>query len=420
MIRISWSRASVIRPLVSILDQMVLSLSSLGLVIVTARLATISEFATFALAHAALVAMIGGIRVVLGNALIFDMGRKGAGRTSDAALAGGMLIALGVGLAVGIPLSLSALAGPNWLSPILLSAAVAGPGLCVVEALRAGHYACHTPWRAAVLSAGVLILSGSFLLWVSVTSRVWWHPLAAWGLAFDVVALLALLQRRPWRFPRAVGRLVHAQDIMWRARFGHYAAASGTQLAVPYLVALGGGPSAVAGLRAAQTLVGFPMQIPQGLQPWLAANATRAYSETLSPPVTLLRAWHFGQLVIVSLAYGAILLLPPGMGPVLLGETWYLAREVLPVALVGALLIQMAAGVEILARAMGDALSPALVRTVMILPTIGAAWTGAVLGGATGAAYGLALSNAFVLTLLSGRYLRRQHINLRRCENRAG
>ncbi|WP_380166000.1 hypothetical protein [Jannaschia sp. R86511] len=374
-------------------DQAVSSLANAALSIVVARTVSPTEYGAFALAFSVYTLAVAVSQAVSGQVVMIRYSAAtGAERTRVAAAAAGTSVVLGLVsavlvAAVALPLGLP-------LNQVLLATGVLLPALMLQDTWRTVFVSRGEPKQAfandllwTVLQA-VLI---SVLLLLSV-GQAYWYVLA-WGASAAVAAAWGVRQARAVPALGATRAfVVDHRDVAVPSVANAVAILGATQVAFVAMAAVAS-VETVGAIRAAQTLlgplniVGFALSsfaVPEIVRHDLSRRGHTVVALVLS-----------GVLVVVDLAWGAVLLLlPDPVGEQLLGETWGAAREALPGLVAFTACIGATVGATAVMRALARAsyafwVSAMLGPLVIVLSVLGA-WRYA----ETGAAWGLATAAA--------------------------
>lgn len=384
----------------TLLDQVLSSATNAGLSIIIARSVGAVEFGAFSIAFILFSFMVGLCRALITDPLIVRFSGAGA---SDLKRAGQQ--ATGASFVVGLNASavsaLTALALGGRVGTALLALALVLPGLLVQDAWRQHFFAAGRPRSAAindgvwagtqvVLIAGVLLADrgGVFTLTL------------AWGVAAGVAALVGSAQAGGLPHVRAWWTWLRAHRDLSTHLAAGYSLNMGAVHLTMTLVGVFGGLAAVGALRAVQVLLG-PLQVLfPGLTAFVLPYLSRRVPEgarRLLMPAVLVSALAAGAAAVVVLV---LLLLPQQWGEELLGESWELAREVLPAVGVMTALIGAAVGGTLALKALSKGAKVLVVTLVQAPLILVLGCVGAIYDGARGAASGLALAHLAGLVVL--------------------
>ncbi|MFG2773871.1 hypothetical protein [Streptomyces sp. NPDC048350] len=372
----------------SVLDQAAASLTNIAVLVIAARASSADGFAAFSMVYIVFTVLLGLGAAYVGQSVVLEKGeehetgaavRSAVAFTATASTAAGALL-----LAAG-----AVLGGATGLAVLALGAVL--PVVLVQDGLRYGFSALRRPHLA--LAADLLRLAcavPALLLQPHGSSPA--RLVLVWGLSALPAALLGLallhpyVRNRPWSLRRLLGK-----DHLGRrfvVEFGVGSASS--QLAVLGLGLLAG-PLVVGALRGATTLFGplntlFTSVNAFGPPLLGRAGGRRA---TVRAAVALATV-----LALVALGWAAVLYaLPDRVGRQLLGATWQSTAALLPAT--GSQYAVMAAGTCALVTL--RVLSPRAtlsVQVVFSLLSVALMLAGYGVGGAAGAAWGLAAGSA--------------------------
>lgn len=379
----------------STVDQVVSSLSNFALSILVARQVSVREYGAFALSFALYGYLVTVSRLLVSQPLAIRYSgveptefscaaRQSTGAAIIVALvpAAGMVAA---GIAVG-----------GMVGPSLIATAALLPGLLLQDSWRTVFVASGRPRAAALNDTAWGIVQVAFVLAVSSVGRgsaVGY--LLAWGLAGCVAAALGAVQAGFVPAPGEAWRWLAAHWDLSRYFVSELVAINGATQLMLIMVAAIGGLSVTGALRGAQvltgpvtilTLSGMAFVIPElARRHWIVGRRLLRVALGIS-----------GAVVVLATAWGILLLvLPDAIGRQLMGSTWAGTERIL-VPTVVAMVISVASlgptcGVH--AMKLPRVLFP---LQLMAAPAFLVGGVGGVfLGGAFGAATGIALAQAF-------------------------
>jgi O-antigen/teichoic acid export membrane protein len=379
--------------LIAVADQATSSATNLALNILVAGIAAPEVFGAVGLASALYLLETGVVRgavadpyTVLSTESSVDQRRAAVGTAT----------AIGLGLA-GVHIAAGLLVdGP--LRSVLLTFGLVTPALVLQDVVRMMLYAHRQPLLAfesnliwAVVQAA---LSGVALAVGSPTGLV-----VAWGLGAGASAVYCLRQLgcAPWPMRWMSWFRGRSQlAVSWAT--DHFAQQGVAQVLV-WMIGIVAGLEAVASYRGAVVLTGPVTVMIAGLARGvvLPASVRRARRDDASLE-------HFILLnVIPVFAVGAVLLLvpllllPQGVGELLLAETWEGARRILPLVIVARVLNATTLGLVLGMRATAEHRLSLRLRLVSGAVTLGGATTAAAWWGVTGGAAALALISLLFL-----------------------
>jgi O-antigen/teichoic acid export membrane protein len=374
-------------------DQLLSSFTNFLLGLLVARAVSPRDLGAFSLVYATFTLTLGAVRALAGDTLVVrhsavskDRWHQGVRGSAGTALTAGVVVGTGCLIAGAI------LGGPLRILFSILGISL--PALLVQDVWRFSFFAAgrggsaflnDLTWAAAMFAALVLlILSGA-------TSVAWFT--FAWAGAGCVAAFVGLLQLRvlPSGPVTAVRWLRHNRDLAPRflAEFG---LASGTSNLVLFGMGSLMGLDQLGRLRAGQIALG-PLNVVFGGVGLVATpEGVRLLRESPRRLMHGCRLISLG-LGLSPLAVGAVLLsLPAGVGEFLLRGNWVAARSLLVPLSIGAATFGAAFGAYVGLRSLAAARRSLRARYVDAAATAVFAITGAAIGGAAGAAWGLAIA----------------------------
>ncbi|MEU1471063.1 hypothetical protein ABZ434_22905 [Streptomyces sp. NPDC005761] len=378
------ARAAVV---CSVADQGVAALTNILVLVVAARLSTVADFARFSAVYLVFSVLLGVSGAYTGQPLVL---RRGAGDETRGACRSAVLLTLLVSAVTGGLLAAVCVLLPGETAHALTMLGLVIP---VVLAQDTARYAFAT------LHAQHLALAADTLRLVCVLGALALQPHGApaarlvlvWGLSAlpALVLSAAVLHRRTAGTPARLRPLLRKGHLGRRfvVEFGVGNATS--QLSVLGLGAVGN-PLVVGALRGATTLFG-PLNVlftsATGFGPPLLG---RLATDRLRVRATAALA---GLLAITAAGWATVLaLLPDSVGRHLLGDTWPTAAALLPAT--GSQYAAMAVGTcGLLALRLLDPRTTLPIQVVFSLAAVAFLTGGYLLGGVTGAAWGLCLGS---------------------------
>ncbi|PJJ56862.1 O-antigen/teichoic acid export membrane protein [Mumia flava] len=376
-------------------DQAVSSLSNFVLGIVVARSLGSEDFGAFSLAYLTYGVVINASRGLATDPLVVRHSGRTPGELRPA-IASATGTALVVGVVCGIACAGVALVAPEAVGPAFLALAVGLPGLMLQDAWRFAFFASGKPQKAFVndLVWGVVLI-GTLVALHSVGRLTVETSVLAFGGTATLAALFGLLQSRVlprvstfWRW------MVDHRDLGTRYLLENLSMGFARQLRFVVLGAVAG-LAAVGELRAAEMLMGPFLVILMGLSQVAVPEATHVVR----------RAPHrLGQFCLglgavqgaAAAAWGVamLLLLPYGLGELLLGDLWEPAAALLPIVVVGLVLGGIEVGATAGVRALGAARRSLFAQLTGSGLYLAGGAAGAYLDGARGSAIGVGLAAA--------------------------
>lgn len=400
-----------------ITDQVLSSVTNFGLSIVVARSVSPVRFGTFSVAYTAYVLVMGLTRAIVLEPLTV---RYSAASTDErrraAASAAGFAIVLGVLAGAACAAIASVVHGS--LGAALAALAVVFPGLLLQDAWRFVFFTWGRPSMAA-LNDGVwaLVMFPAVLWLVAVRDEPTVPALVlAWGLSAAAAALVGLVQARV--LPRPERSWAWLVDH--RALSPYFAVEYVTMTAAgqvtSFALAAVSGVSALGALRASQVVMG-PLNVA-----FLGATAVTVPEGVRlrkRSPHRLLAASRLVSAAMgaTALCWGAAALaLPTSAGRALLGATWDSTRPLLLPMTLRMMAVGTNLGSTTGLRVLGSAKRSLTTRALMAPVFLGLGVGGALVGGAFGAATGMAIAQwaAVVLWRRQFRVAWRQEVEGRR------
>lgn len=372
-------------------DQAFSSITNFALSSIVARNTTPSEFGAFALIFSTYILLLGVVRsfstlplLVRYSAVEDEDWSDGARRATGWAIVGGLA---GAAISAALALVFRSASGP------LLALGLCLPGLMLQETWRLAFVARGKPAAALVNDiVWALVLAPSLVLALSVEADSATPFILAWGLSGTVAGLFGMLQAGFLPHPRGV---VHWTRTHWdisSRQLGEFATLSGSNQFVMYAAAAVGGTVAAGALRAGQVLLGPLRTAYQGV--WFVALSE--FVRILKRrPGSLWRAAAGVSLLLGfgGLAYGALFIVFGNeLGPLLLGPTWENARPLMLPLTINLATSGFWMGPNVGLRALQEPSRSLRVRLAIGAITVLGGIVGVMVYGASGAAWGLAVS----------------------------
>lgn len=385
----------------SLCDQLISSLTNVGLTIMVARTVNAQEFGTFTLLMATYLVCITVIRGLTSEPLLVRFSaveapalRKAVGQSAGATLVVGLVVA---GLLAVVVLATGLVA----VKPALIFLATL-PGLLLQDHWRYAMLAGKEPRQAFGIDltwalAQVLAISASAL-----AGRLTLEMLVlSWGGAANIAALAGLI----WLRTLPQGR----RTIQWlcdqRDLAGRYAmeglAFQGANQAVIFVLAAVAGLGAAGSLRAAQTLFGPLTVLTLAIRLALVPEAARVAVKSLSAMRRLVILTAALLVVVTGVWSTVVLLLPASVGEALLGDSWVLAVPLLLFVAVNSLANASTIGPFLGLRSLADSRRSLRARLIVTIVTLLCGIVGALLDDARGAAIGAATSSVISIGVWS-------------------
>jgi O-antigen/teichoic acid export membrane protein len=374
-------------------DQAVSSMSNFVLGIVVARSLGAEGFGAFSLAYVTYAFLLSGTRGLSTDPLVV----RYSGPATDAwrrAVAASVGTALGLGLVTGLGCALVGLALPGTLGTCFVVLGALMPMILAQDAWRFVFFSVGRPAQALLndLVWGVMQV-GAVLALVG-TDRIGAAScLAVFGLTAGVAAAFGYLQAgiRP-RLADMRAWLVDHRSLGSRYLVENVAMGGARQIR---FVALGafGGLVAVGEVRAAEILMGPFLVMLMGLSQVSVPEGKHVLDRAPHRLGTFCLGLGLVQ-ALAALVWGllVLLLLHRGVGDLLLGPIWPAAAALVPI-----MMVQLfGAGIEIGAaagvRALGAARRSLRAQLVVSFLYLLGGTLGAVVDGARGSCWGVALS----------------------------
>jgi O-antigen/teichoic acid export membrane protein len=383
--RLSWGLA----------DQLLSSATNFALGLLVARSVPPSEFGAFAIAYAVYILALGGSRALAGEPLVVrfsesDPDEWHAGVRSAAA------IALVTGSIVGLGCFVAGFFFPSPLGTSLVVLGPLLPILLVQDVWRFAFFAEGKGSRAFLndLVWALVLFAGLAVALSLQRSSVGWL-VALWGGSGALAGVFGVLQTGivPGGLRHARSWLRTHRDLVPRffAEFAlSGASANLTLIGIGAVTEL----TQVARLRAGQVALGPLNVLFSGAGVVTVAEGVRRLRES---PDALVRSSRRISIVlgIVALAWGAmILMLPDRVGSWLLGENWFGAHSVILPLSLGSAAVGLAFGPVTGLRSLAAAKRSLRARFIDASLTSALMLAGAIVHGALGAAWGLAIAGA--------------------------
>ena len=400
-------------------DQIVSSATNLLLSVIVARALSAEGFGAFAVAFAVYSFLVGASRAMINQPLVVRYVPQGedAFRAAARAAAGSAVllgtacgvIALVVGLVLGGDTGAS-LAAIGLLMPALLLQDT-WRAVFIAEGRPQAAFVNDSIWAVVQFAAvGVLLAFGQ-------TNGP--AMILGWGGAALIAALCGGLQFRGHPTPtRSVPWLKQQRDLLGYYGAGFLTVLGANQVALLLLAAIGS-PAVVGALRAAQVVLGPINLAGYSVQAFAQPEIARRQSsgrEALRIAVLI-----SGSILLIDLIWGLILLLlPDAVGAALLGASWSNAQAVLPASLVGIASVGAGLGASVLLAARGFAKDSFRINSLLAPGFLVLGVGGLFVGGAVGAAWGLALAQFIVAPITWWRVIVLMRREERREAARAG
>lgn len=378
------------------IDQGVSSLTNFGLSFVALRELDLSAFGAFTWGFGVYAFFVALGRALVGEPLLIRYGTDENDPKRTAASAVGAATGAGL-LGSAVICGVAAMVDSSSLRTGLIALAIVMPGLLAQDGWRHVFFAMRVPGRALAndtvwFSAMVLGLS---VLYLTETLTLW-SLMLVWGLAAAMAASYGSFQMRVVPSLKAASLWLKINRDLW-PRFGSEAV---LRVGVPQLSLLAVG--AIAGLASlgsingARVLLGPVNVLYLGVLAFGVPEGVRLLGDSAKK----LRRFVYrlaGLLALVSVMLGSVIyFLPADVGESLVGENWADVHVLLiPVVW----WVAAASGIYAARtglRVLADARASHGVQIISAVVFPSGAVAGAYVGGARGAAVGLALANTLL------------------------
>lgn len=316
----------------TLVDQAFSSLSNFVPGLFAAKALTPRDFGVFALIQVSYIMALGATRSSLSEVAMF-ISDKGERRQAFLAVLDTITLVSLVGAASAI----TVLSIVTQTSPLAITAAVAGIAVMLIQDVTRLAAIGQSRPTNAVLNDGLWLVAMAASLTILVVTPVpatAWTISAAWGLSSGAGLIVGARFAGWYRVSprRALGHLIERRRLAG-SFFGEWAVKQGASQIATYAIGLSGGIVTVAGIRAAQILLGPLNVVFTGLQ--LAATPA-AVAMRGSSPLRMRRTLRGLSVVlgVAALAVGLIVaLLPYDVLAVIVGDQAQgLSTYVLPIA----------------------------------------------------------------------------------------
>lgn len=395
------------RGLASLTSQVLNTASNLILTFAVARSVSAEHFGGWSIAYVLyiiglqLTRATASMPMLISSRIKDDADPKDASRrTESSGESGSVSVALVVGATIAIVQVGAILTEPFGIDRVTFIPFLFGIApLLVNESLRYIYFKRNNPRGAAVMDAitfGLQTILFVAIIILGVGDA--WAFTSAWALAALVSTGIAIARLKVRPGTRSLREYVTSQrHRMWRLLIETGLINLATQ-AVPFIVVTFAGLAAAGYLRAGQTFMGGLGILVMGLTPQAIVEA-KGLLPRIGDYLFLVR-WA-GLIFVAGGVYGlAVLFLPERYGTFLVGDSWAGASALLlPLVLQGCLR-GVPTGVPIILKARDNLTEAMRLRVFAVFPTVLLPAAGALLSGASGAAWGIFMS-AVIVTLLS-------------------
>lgn len=375
-------------------DQVFSSLTNVMMNILIIRNSESRQFGAFALVFSVYVFALGVTRALAAEPL--SIRHSQASTSSDWRRATNA--ALGMTAVVGCLIGLGCMALAPFLPDVLgqqiFFIGILMPPLVVQDSLRYALFAQGHPRKAFMLDVGwAVVLFSVFAFIMASDAGEGAQPyVVAWALSSVPATIYLLVKEDVYpRVGRARSWFAENRDLGLPYIGEFFATGGSIQLSI-YSLGIFGGVSVVGVIRAVQVLLGPVRVLQMSVRMLVIPEAARALSRSGAHFNNVIRG-AIGGLVLATAVYGALLmLLPDGLGHSLLGNLWLSGRGILFPLVVQSVAGAVMMGAIVGLRALAAARLSLRARLIAApLPIIGGT-IGVVVGGLTGAAWGLALA----------------------------
>ncbi|WP_436841040.1 hypothetical protein [Streptomyces bobili] len=380
--RLSWGLA----------DQAASSMTNFAVGIYVARSLGVTAFGVFSLAWVTYGVVLSVSRGLATDPLVVrfsgvpDASWRGAVARSSGT-------ALGVGTAIGAACLVAGLGLGGRVGSAFACLGVMLPGLLLQDAWRYSFFAAGTGRKAFVndlvwglaLVPALVVAAGQG----SVAAFV-----LAWGASATVAAGYGCLQSgiRP-RMTGARGWLREQRDLSYRYLVENVGVSGASQLRAYGLGAIVG-VGAVGAVRGAELLLGPFLAVLMGLSLVTVAEAARVLRRAPHRLAKFCLVLGAGQAAAALLWGAALLLVPGGLGELVLGDVWNSASALIVPAALGVAGAGLGTGAAAGLRALGAARRSLRSQLFASACYVGGGLGGAAVAGTAGSAWGVAAATA--------------------------
>jgi O-antigen/teichoic acid export membrane protein len=372
-------------------DQGLSSLTNLAVTLSVARMLGAEQFGAFSLAYVTYGFALTASRGLATDPLMVRFG--GADEpTWRRAIAGSSGTAAAVGLAASACVLAVAALMPGTAKHAFLALGLMLPALLIQDSWRYAFFAAGRGGQAFLndLVWAFALIPALVLVRVTGHQDVFWF-LFAWGAAAAVAAAFGLIQTRVLpRLSAAKRWLLQHRDLGVRY-FAEGSISSGATQLRTYGVGLILGLAAVGYVQAAYTLMGPLMILMFGTGAVIVPEVARVLRRS-SRHLPIVCLSYGGSLAVAALAWGVVLLLvlPRGLGDLLLGEIWGPAYPLVPLATLAFMGGGIQAGAGAGLRALGAARRSLRAMILSSIVLVVCCLVGALSGGTIGTMIGAA------------------------------
>jgi O-antigen/teichoic acid export membrane protein len=374
-------------------DQALSSLTNFALGVVIARAVGPAEFGLFTLMFVVYTTALGISRAATSEPLLvhhsaspYSSWRLGVARATG--------LALLIGVVVGLCCLLAGWIATGALTRPLLALGVMLPGLLLQDCWRFAFFAQGRGCSAFVndLVWAVVLFPAMLVPLHARSASIPWVAVLVWGGAGTIAALVGILQARIVPAPRQAARWIQEEAALIPRFLGEFGAIGGAGQVTVYATGAVAGLAALGALRAAQLIFGPVQVLFQGLNAIAVPELVRALQSSTARLLWTSKLISL-TLVAAALAWGAVILaLPVSAGAALLGANWLPARPLAVAIMVWWSASGAITGAATGLRALAAVKQSLAARVAGSTLTAAGAITGALVAGARGVAWGLALA----------------------------
>jgi O-antigen/teichoic acid export membrane protein len=377
-----------------VVDQAASSLSNFVLAIVVANALGPRGFGAFSLAYLTYAFVLSATRGIATDPLLVRLsGPETPAWRRGVASAAGTSLVTGV-LAGGVCVLIGLLVLPPSLGPAFIALGAVLPAVLLQDCWRFAFFAVGRPVQALlndVVWGGLQLLAVTVLLLTGRSSVVVY--LLAFGGSAAVAAGVGLWQTGIRPRPRLVGAWLREHRALGRRYLVENVAIGGARQVRFYALGAIVGLSAVGEVRAAEILMGPFLVMLMGVSQVAVPEGVQVLA---GGPARLRRYcfWVGACQAGAAAAWGALVLvvLPWGLGELLLGPLWQPAAALLPPVLIGMVLGAFEIGAAAGVRALGAARRSLAAQLTNAALYVSGGVAGAVVDGARGSCWGVAMA----------------------------
>ena len=375
------------------IDQAIAGASNVLIAVLAARLLDVASFGLFGILFLIYMMVIGVSRALVSDPLLVHPVE--AQERPNEAIGTGMVLGLGLGAVVLVGGLIVRLWSAE-LGDALVVLAVCVPLLVLQDLGRYLGFATQRPWSAVALdTCWLMLLIACVPVLVAADARTLTWFIAAWGGTGAITGLLTFWMYRDHRVRMTLSWLRHTWTFSWRYLIS-YTSTQSSALAASSGIGAIAGASALGGVQGASLLV-RPFATFQVAA--VAAGVSEiSRSGSVGSPVRRMGVKTSALTTgIAALNVLVMLALPDSVGHMILGDTWTTAQPLLLPTGAQILCLGMITGARaglLGMRAVRPAMAIDVCGTVLFVV---AALGGAVIGGALGALWAVALVQAMIM-----------------------